>query len=102
MARNVTYSSMFLGFLLGSVFLPLNLQAQDLTPPSVPSSLVADASCGQVGLSWSAATDEAGGSGLYAYVIQRWEGGKLGDETTIRAKRTNFSDTNHVTPSTTL
>src|SRR6266478_6323451 len=74
-------------------------QTTDQTPPSAPTGLVATAaSCGQVDLSWGASTDNVGGSGLKAYVINR------GDNvnTAIGATRTTFSDTNLVQSSTTL
>ncbi len=74
-------------------------QTTDQTPPSAPTGLVATAaSCGQVDLSWGASTDNVGGSGLKAYVINR------GDNvnTAIGATRTNFSDTNLVKSSTTV
>ena len=50
-------------------------QTTDLIPPLPPTGLTATvASCGQVDLSWNAATDEAGGSGLKAYIIDRNDG----------------------------
>jgi hypothetical protein len=55
-----------------------------------------------VQLSWTASADEEGGSGLYAYVIQRWEGGRLSSEVMIGAPRTTFSDTSHLISSTTV
>src|SRR5258708_26956226 len=83
------------GILSIALFSPVVLHADDQIPPSAPSDLTAEATgCGHVGLSWSASTDEPGGSGLYAYTVQRWQDGKLWNETTIRAPRTHFSDTN--------
>jgi Bacterial Ig domain/NPCBM-associated, NEW3 domain of alpha-galactosidase len=88
--------------LVALLFSPGLLRAEDLIPPSTPSNLTGKAaSCGQVTLSWSDSTDQ-GDSGLYAYVIQRWEGGSLSNQVTIRASRTAFSDTSHVAPSTAL
>jgi len=76
-------------------------QTTDLIPPLPPTGLTATvASCGQVDLSWGAATDEAGGSGLKAYIIDRNDGTIA--EVAIGAVRTTFSDTNYVKSSTTL
>jgi len=73
--------------------------AQDLIPPSAPTSLTATAaSCGQVNLSWSASVDNAGGSGLKAYTINRSDGNNI----SIGAARTTFSDTNYVKSSAAL
>ena len=103
MHRKTSRIPTILGILLIALSSPVLLQAQDLIPPSAPSDLIAEATnCSHVGLSWTASTDEVGGSGLYAYIIQRWEGGNLWNQVTIRAGRTTFSDTNHVTPSTAL
>ncbi|PYS52406.1 MAG: hypothetical protein DMG13_16280 [Acidobacteria bacterium] len=88
-----------LAIALVALFSPAVLRAADTIPPSVPTNLIATvATCGQVNLSWNASTDEAGGSGLKAYLIHRsdWV------ETTIGAVRTTFSDTNYVSSSTTL
>src|SRR5262245_20554009 len=68
-------------------------QTTDQVPPSVPTGLTATAAtCGQVDLSWAASTDNAGGSGLKAYIINRSDG----VNTTIGAARTTFSDTSYV------
>src|SRR5207245_2962511 len=76
-------------------------QTTDTIPPSPPIGLIATAAtCGQVDLSWGAATDEAGGSGLKAYIIDRNDGTIA--EVAIGAVRTTFSDTNYVKSSTTL
>jgi len=92
-----------LAILLTALGSPALLGATDLVPPSAPAALIAKvASCGQVGLSWTASTDEVGGSGLYAYIIQRWEGGNLTNEVAIGAARTTFSDTNYVKSSSTM
>jgi hypothetical protein len=78
---------------------PIVLHAADVIPPSVPSNLVATVpTCGQVNLSWSASTDDLGGSGLKAYLIHRSDG----LDTTIGAARTTFSDANYVRSSYTL
>jgi hypothetical protein len=75
-------------------------QTTDLIPPLPPTGLTATvASCGQVDLSWNAATDEAGGSGLKAYIIDRNDG--VITTIAIGAVRTTFSDTNYVKSSTT-
>src|SRR5437867_8753876 len=93
--------STIFAILITALSSPVVLRAQDRIAPSAPSGLVANAtSCGHVGLSWTASTDEAGGSGIYAYTIQRWEGGKLDSEVTVGAAQTTFSDTNRVKPST--
>src|SRR5947209_12254114 len=76
-------------------------QTTDLIPPLPPTGRTATvASCGQVDLSWNAATDEAGGSGLKAYIIDRNDGTIA--EVAIGAVPTTFSDTNYVRSSTTL
>ncbi len=75
--------------------------AADVLPPLPPIGLTATAAtCGQVDLSWNAATDELGGSGLKAYVIHRDDG--VNSSIAIGAVRTAFSDTNYVKSSTTL
>ncbi len=75
------------------------LVGQDLTPPSAPTGLTATAAtCGQVDLSWGASVDNAGGSGLKAYTINRSDG----ISTTIGSARTTFSDTNYERSSTAL
>jgi chitodextrinase len=62
--------------------------AQDLTPPSVPTGLTATAvSSTQVNLSWSASTDNSGGSGMAGYKIYRG-GTQIGTSAT-----TSYSDT---------
>src|SRR5262245_51774561 len=71
------------------LLLPILANAADVTAPSAPTALIAKvASCGQVGLSWTGSTDETRGSGLYAYIIQRWEGGNNVGEVAISAGRT--------------
>jgi hypothetical protein len=98
MSRNLIHS----GVLLALLSFPNLLMAEDRIPPSAPGDLTASAaSCGHVGLTWSASTDE-GGSGLFSYIIQRWESGNLSREATIRASRTTFSDANRVASSTSL
>jgi hypothetical protein len=85
--------------LLFAVLVVLNSvrAAAQSTPPSAPTGLTATAaSCGQVNLSWSAATDNSG-TGLYAYTIQRSDGVNA----TIGAIRTSYDDTNFVKSSTT-
>ncbi len=99
MSRSVS----ILGMLLMALSSPVLLRATDLTPPTAPAALIAKvATCGQVGLSWTASTDELGGSGLYGYIIQRWEGGNLVNEVAVGAARTSFSDTNYVKSSSTM
>src|SRR5713226_3910613 len=72
-------------------------QTTDTIPPSPPIGLIATASsCGQVDLSWGASTDNVGGSGMKAYIIDRSDG----VNTAIGAARTTFSDTNYVKSST--
>src|SRR5437867_6480665 len=95
--------STIFAILITALSSPVVLRAQDRIAPSAPSGLIANAtSCSHVSLSWTASTDEAGGSGLYAYTIQRSEGGKLEQEVTIGGEHNTFSDTNHVKPPTTL
>jgi len=64
------------------------------------------ATCGQVDISWTASTDDVGGSGIYAYVITRidpnGEPFRYSAELTIGAALTTFSDTNYVRSSATL
>lgn len=49
--------------------LPVVVQAQDATPPSVPTGLVATAvSSSQVNLSWNPSTDNVAVAGYYVYV----------------------------------
>jgi chitodextrinase len=43
----------------------------DTTPPSVPTLTVSAASSSQINLSWTASTDNVGGSGLRAYQVYR-------------------------------
>jgi fibronectin type 3 domain-containing protein len=43
----------------------------DTTPPSVPTLTVSAASSSQINLSWTASTDNAGGSGVRAYQVYR-------------------------------
>src|SRR5262245_14383367 len=65
---------------------PALLRAADLIAPSAPSALsVESMNCSHVALSWTGSTDDVGGSGLYAYIVQRWEAGALWSEVTIRA-----------------
>ncbi len=72
-------------------------QSSDVIPPSAPTGLTATvATCGQVNLSWSASTDEIGGSGLKAYTINRYNSSGANTPITIGAARTTFSDTNWV------
>ena len=76
-------------------------QTTDLIPPLPPTGLTATvATCGQLDLSWNASTDEVGGSGLKAYIINRNDG--VLTTVAIGAVRTTFSDTNYVKSSTTL
>ncbi len=76
-------------------------QSTDQIPPTVPTSLTGSAAtCGQVDLSWSASTDDTGGSGLKAYIINRNDG--VNTNIAIGAVRSTFSDTNYVKSSTTL
>src|SRR5213596_1333724 len=70
-------------------------QTTDTIPPSPPIGLIATAAtCGQVDLSWGASTDEAGGSGLKAYIITRNDPGgevfRQVTQTAIGAVRTTF------------
>jgi hypothetical protein len=56
-------------------------QTTDQVPPSSRTGLTAAAAtCGQIDVSWGASTDNVGGSGLKAYIIERGDGIK----TTIR------------------
>src|SRR2546425_159883 len=99
MKRTTLRISTICGILLTALSLPVTLRAADLIPPSAPSGLIAKvATCGQVDLSWNASTDEAGGSGLHAYIIQRSDG----SSTSIGTGRTTFSDVQYVKSSTTL
>lgn len=94
-----------MGLLLALVAVPLASPAQslDLIPPAPPTALsAAAATCGQVDLTWTAASDEPGGSGLKGYTISRAENGYVTNTITIGALRTSFSDTNHVKASTTV
>lgn len=52
----------------------------DTTPPSVPSGLAGTPSSNSVSLSWSASTDNAGGSGVAGYDIYR-NGALVGNST---------------------
>src|SRR6266853_5158998 len=100
-ARFFDYSAKVSAFILFIICVGSAGRAQttDQTPPSAPTGLVATAaSCGQVDLSWGASTDNVGGSGLKAYVINRSDN----VNTAIGATRTTFSDTNLVQSSTTL
>src|SRR6266704_7117217 len=95
--------STIFAILITALSSPVVVRAQDRIAPSAPSGLIANAtSCSHVGLSWTASTDETGGSGLYAYTIQRSEGGKLEHEVTIGGAHKTFSDTNQLRPSATL
>jgi hypothetical protein len=70
-------------------------------PPTSPTGLTATAaSCGQVNLSWSAATDNSG-TGLKAYSIWRNDSG-VNTVTSIGATRTWFDDTMYVKSATTM
>src|SRR5262245_37972714 len=87
-----------LAFLITILSSPVVLRAAAIAATS-PTDLIATVpNCRQVELSWTASTDEAGGSGLYGYIIQRWEGGNLWNEVTIGAAHTTFSDTYRVRP----
>src|SRR5438552_6390834 len=96
-----------IGGMLLIVLFSSGLRAADVIPPDTPTGLVAKAAnCGQVDLSWTASSDETGGSGLKAYIITRNDpAGELFRqviETAIDAHRTTFSDTNYVRSSATL
>ncbi|GAA0910923.1 glycosyl hydrolase family 18 protein [Rothia nasimurium] len=54
--------------------------SNDTTPPSVPSGLAGTPSSNSVSLSWSASTDNAGGSGVAGYDIYR-NGALVGNST---------------------
>src|SRR5713226_1317690 len=70
-------------------------------PPTSPTGLTASvASCGQVNLSWSAATDNSG-TGLKAYSIWRSNDG-VNTVTSIGGARTWFDDTIYVKSSDTM
>ena len=59
----------------------ISLSTPDVTPPSVPSGLAASApSSNLVNLSWSASTDNPGGSGVAGYIIYR-RGAQIGTST---------------------
>lgn len=74
-------------------------QTTDQIAPTPPTGLVGTtATCGQVDLSWGASTDNVGGSGLKAYIINRSDN----VNTAIGAARATFSDTNSVKSSTSL
>jgi hypothetical protein len=83
-----------------AIFFCVTVQMKaDTLPPTVPTLLSARAaSCGQVDLTWTASTDEIGGSGLKGYTISR----DFGGSTTIGASRTSFSDTNYIPSGSTL
>src|SRR6266478_3593080 len=101
--RFFEHSARVSAFLLFTICVGATGRAQttDQIPPTPPTGLVASApSCGQVDLSWAASTDDVGGSGLKAYVINRNDG--VNTTITIGATRTTFSDTNYVKSSTTL
>lgn len=89
-------SKIFLAALAASVsFFPL--RAADSIAPTAPTGVAASsASCGQVNLSWNASADEAGGSGMRAYLIERNDGESI----SIGSGRTAFSDTNYVKAAT--
>src|SRR5215831_15965090 len=74
-----------------------NAYAQNGVPPSPPTGLIATvASCGEVDLSWTAATDNSG-TGLKSYTVLR----NGGPNTTIGAMSTTFSDANWTKSSST-
>lgn len=99
--RFFKYSARVSAFFLSAIFIckTVNAQTTDQIPPTPPIGLVASAaSCGQVDLSWGPSIDDAGGSGLKAYIINRSDG----VSTAIGAARTTFSDTNYLSSSTPL
>src|SRR5881396_3410565 len=60
--------------LLLAAGLPFAAQAQDTTPPSVPTGLVGTAvSPTQINLSWNPSTDNVAVAGYYVYVNDQWQ-----------------------------
>ncbi|MEK7954408.1 malectin domain-containing carbohydrate-binding protein [Luteolibacter soli] len=68
-----------IGNVSAAAVLPVTTVALDTTPPTVPGSLVATPSLGQVALTWQASTD-IGGSGVQSYLVLR-DGNQIGTVT---------------------
>src|SRR5713226_9716021 len=98
-ARHVSIFLIYVIICFALAALATSAQTTDTIPPSPPIGLIAtSSSCGQVDLSWGASTDNVGGSGMKAYIINRSDG----VNTAIGGARTTFSDTIWVRSSTTL
>ncbi|MEW6271201.1 MAG: hypothetical protein AB1689_18115 [Thermodesulfobacteriota bacterium] len=71
---------------------PTPTPAADVTAPSAPGSVAASATtCTQVEVTWSAASDDAGGSGIAGYQVYRDDAALAGGW--VAAPGTRFTDT---------